>query len=867
MRRSGTNGRASRVLADRVPVGGLPSFAPPWLPVFSPPLTSPVLLALAAALAPAMAQQDLVAGSAAVELPFAGSARVLGAEVTWRGASAVVRRGNRVVTLPENSPWLRLRSGVFDPTVGEPDQAPLLRARHGQRLHVVQFATRVVPEYRAALVDLGLAVRGYLPDSAYLVDGDEAGLERARRLAFVRWVGAFAPGHRLEPALAIAATSPETAATSFDCHVVLADKALRTRAAFAVEELGARVVAARDGSTYLEATLRGDQLAAIAALDEVLWIDRATPVETDMNLARIQGGANAVEFAAGLTGQGLRVQVLEGLQQSHRDWTLPVLVQFDSQEAHGHCTGMIVAGNGSGNTNARGLLPDAQVIESSVFAWGASSRWTVTQAAVDPNGPFRAMQSTASWGNTASLDYTSVSAELDDVLFDHDLPTTQSQSNLGTRFSRPQAWAKNVISVGGIFHRGTESPLDDVWDGGGSLPASIGPAADGRIKPDLIGYYDGVQCGDLMGAEGYTPTDYASSFGGTSAATPMVNGFLGLAQQMFTDGAFGNALPLPPTAANRFANRPHMATAKALLCSTAASYAFTGADHDLARTHQGWGFPAVDALWSVRQKLLVVDESELLQQGQSRTWFVHVAPGTPEFRATLAWSDPAALPNALVHRVNDLDLKVRRFQDGVEWWGNHGLDVGNGSVPGGARDDRNTLEQVWLPNPQPGIYLVTVSAPQIAQDGHVETPQVDADFALVVHPMGGGYRVPTATTVELQSNGPGDLRIAAAGVPAAGWTEGFTFVSTDTARPVGFGDFFGLQYDAFTDAALGTPLQVGDPFHFANAGAEFFPFVPWTVPPPVALSLRGVKFDLTLMLFDALGRVVDVAGVTRSVVP
>ena len=55
------------------------------------------------------------------------------------------------------------------------------------------------------------------------------------------------------------------------------------------------------------------------------------------------------------------------------------------------------------------------------------------------------------------------------------------------------------------------------------------------------------------------------------------------------------------------------------------------------------------------------------------------------------------------------------------------------------------------------------------------------DFALVVHPMGGGYRVPTSMSVVLQSNAPGDLRIVPANVPATGWVEGFTFVSTDTA--------------------------------------------------------------------------------------
>src|SRR5262249_23652434 len=161
-----------------------------------------------------------------------------------------------------------------------------------------------------------------------------------------------------------------------------------------------------------------------------------------------------------------------------------------------------------------------------------------------------------------------------------------------TQLARPEAWAKNVLSVGSVTHFDNPDPTDDVWSDG-----SIGPAADGRIKPDLVAYGDQVLCGDIVGAGGYSPTNYYTSFSGTSAATPIVNGYLGLAQQMFTDGLFHNPLPLPPTDANRFANKPHMTTAKALLLNSAASYPFAGTTANLTRTHQGWGFPNVALLY------------------------------------------------------------------------------------------------------------------------------------------------------------------------------------------------------------------------------------------------------------------------------
>jgi len=793
---------------------------------------------------------------------------VQGSTLRWSSAGAEIERPGRApVALPQADGLLRLRSGTFDPRTGEPGFPTVLGVPANARLFAVQFHTALVPEFRAEIEQLGLEVVAYWPQSAYLVRGDRGAALALAQRPFVRWINAVAAGHKLEPVLAAAFTrnaGPQPA--TIDCNVVLASKSDRNRVVHAVEDIGGQVLNANDGSVYITARLSLAQIAALCARDEVLWVDRDSPIGVDMNFARMQGGANTVEFSGGFVGTGIRAHVLEGVQQTHRDWTRPVLVQHDGLEAHGHCTGMIVGGNGAGNTNARGLLPDAQIVESSVFSWGTLSRYSVTAQALDPTGPFRVMQATASWGHAATLDYTSVTADLDSVLFEFDLATTQSQSNTGSQMSRPQAWAKNVISVGGVWHYDNANPADDTWARAGASAASIGPASDGRIKPDLCAYFDAVGCGDLMGTDGYSVSDYTSSFGGTSAATPIVNGFLGLAQQMFTDGAFGHRLPLPAVAANRFWNKPHMTTAKALLCSTASSYAFSGATHDLARTHQGWGFPAVDRLWQNRAKTLVVDETERLTQGASRLYYVYVAPGTPELRATLTWADPPAIPSAAVHLVNDLDLEVRYFHDGRTWHGNRGLDTSNASVTGGTPNRVDSMEQVWLPQPTPGIYAITVSAPRIAVDGHVETVAVDADFALVVHPMGAGYRATSSVSMQLASAAPGDLRMRLSNLPATGWVEGFTFASLNTSRPYGFGAFFGLEFDEFTAASLSAPAWAGDPFHFVNAGPGMYPFAEYVVPPPLALQLQGATADAFVMLFDATGRVAAMSNVSRCTI-
>src|SRR5262249_35626190 len=252
-----------------------------------------------------------------------------------------------------------------------------------------------------------------------------------------------------------------------------------------------------------------------AAVDRVVGMDPSGTPEPDMDDARTQGGANWLEATAGMTGQGVRGEITEGVEETHVDFAgRPVLLHYDGLDAHGHCTAGIVFGGGASIAGARGMLPGGTMIEAAVQTWAFTrTRYQLVQESVSSSLPWQAMFQTASWGDAPlTLDYTASSAELDQAIFDGDLPVTQSQGNSGTQSSRAQAWAKNVIAVGGVVHNGNSDPLDDAW----AHTASIGPAADGRIKPDLCAYDDAVLTSDLTGAAGFTPFDYNPAFGGTS---------------------------------------------------------------------------------------------------------------------------------------------------------------------------------------------------------------------------------------------------------------------------------------------------------------------------------------------------------------
>lgn len=756
---------------------------------------------------------------------------------------------------------LRFRARSFDPLRAPFEWPGQLGAPAGTRLHLVQFHTQVLPVYRDALRDAGAEVVQALPDNTLYVRVDDAALRRVAAMPCVRWTGPLQNGFKLDAALRAFALFGSGAA---DCNLVLTDKGDRAALAAQVAAVGGEVAALAPGSTMLRARLTPAQLLSLLAGDLVVYADRDGGFGEDMDNARVQTGANYVETLGGYRGNGVRAEIAELFDEAHPDFNnLPnrVLVRSIGALSHGHCTAGIVGGCGANNPAARGVMDECTMIDGGYY--NTADHFGQLQGSVAL--PWQAMQVTASWGGLQTTDYTTVSQALDDALFHFDVPRTQSQSNTGTQLSRPEAWAKNGISVGAVIHNDNADPSDDTWSGS----ASIGPAPDGRLKPDLVGYDDAILTSDRPGTAGYNPNpgvagDYYAAFSGTSGATPIVNGCLGIAQEMFTDGLFGNLLPMPPTPANRFANRPHMTTARALLLNTAEQYDFSGLTHDLTRSHQGWGMPSLARLYDHRDDLVVLDEYDVLQLGDRRRHLIYVAPGTPELRVTVVWSDPAGNPAAGTQLVDDLDLIVTRWSDGEVFFGNHGLDAGTSSQSGGAADTVDNVECVYLAAPSPGLYLVDVVATSILQDEHLETPQADIDFALVMHPMGGGFRTAGSFDLDVTANVPGSLSFSASGAPMIGWTEGFTLLSFSTARGRGLGAMFGVEPDSLSWLVLGQPAVAGDVFHFPNAPGAW-PFAAYQFPDPgLVAALSGLTIDAVVVLLDGseIAAVSDVARVT-----
>jgi len=620
---------------------------------------------------------------------------------------------------------IRLRYEQFNPLVSQPEIPAALRSGDTEQLFIVQFEGVPSQAGRDGLAAASAQIHGYLPDNAYVVRMAPSQQAAVRALPTVRWVGNYHAAYRIDPELIPALLAGNLGKARYNMMVV--DKhndkpALGKQ----IRALGGVVDNEHFGSLLYTATLTPQQLIATAHLDQVLFIDAWSPIEDDVDNARIQGGANHVENQAGYSGSTINLHIYEGIEVSHPAYSGPVINvnSGGASTGHGTNTAGIVFGDGTGNPQFRGFAPDSGKFYTN-YSTVSTSRWQVFSDLVNVHD---VSHTTASWGNARTFFYTTISAESDDNVFDHDIAWTQSQSNAGNQDSRPQAWAKNVFSIGGVRHQNNADPLDDTWSGSGST----GPAQDGRIKPTLAAYYDGI--GTTSTGGGYT-----TSFGGTSGATPICAGHNAIAIEMFTDdsaspgvGPFGNALRNPGGTAHE--NRPHFTTLKCLQVSSASKYAFNTTSTDNRREHVGWGFPSLQKMWDSRADTLVVDETDILTQGQSTTHNVVVPSGQNSFQAVLNWAEVAGNPAATSQLVNDMSLKVTS-PNGTVYWGNDGLEDGNESNVGtaaGPEDHVNSLEAVFVSNPLAGTWTVEVLATAIVIDNHVETPGVDVDYGLVV---------------------------------------------------------------------------------------------------------------------------------------
>jgi len=192
-----------------------------------------------------------------------------------------------------------------------------------------------------------------------------------------------------------------------------------------------------------------------------------------------------------------------------------------------------------------------------------------------------------------------------------------------------------------------------------------------------------------------------------------------------------------------FSDRPDFTTAKAIMINTAFKQALYQLGKDFTRDNHGWGMADVGRLYSRRNNFpIICNECRVLSLADdTATFTVTVPSGALALRATMTYVDVPGKPTWSKSVANDLDLKVTS-PSGTVHWGNCALHIADWNwstctddhpdpdFPG--TEILDTVEYVFLQNPQAGTWTINVIADRILHDGYKETQAMDVDFALVV---------------------------------------------------------------------------------------------------------------------------------------
>lgn len=471
------------------------------------------------------------------------------------------------------------------------------------------------------------------------------------------------------------------------------------------------------GSTIIEIAVPYAQIDEVVEKPYVKWVELipAPAVKEDTRGRSLHRASNLdtqTPTGRNYTGAGVGVMVRDdGVVGPHIDFQGRIDNSASSTvgQTHGDGVAGILAGAGNLDPTKRGMAAGADVF---VVQYASSFLDTATTDLIN-NGSVQITNS--SYGDGCNDGYTTISRTVDTQTNNNpSLLHVFSAGNSGTSncgYGAGSGWGnitgghkqgKNVIATANTFFNGSLA---------GS--SSRGPAADGRIKPDITAH-----------GQNQESTDENNSylvFGGTSGAAP---GIAGVSAQLYEAYASLNGGAFPESA-----------LIKATLLNTANDYGNTGPDFSF-----GWGM--VNGLRAVQ---LIEDGRYLnstISQGGSNNHSISVPANTREVRFMVYWSDAPAAPGASPALVNDLDLVVTDPGSTTHqpWILDTTPNAAFLNTPATTGTDRlNNMEQVLITNPAAGTYNINIAGfnvPMGPQKYYV-VYEIITDGITLTYPQGG----------------------------------------------------------------------------------------------------------------------------------
>ncbi|MEE9152098.1 MAG: S8 family serine peptidase, partial [Thermoplasmata archaeon] len=594
--------------------------------------------------------------------------------------------------------FINLKAARFDPLFEEPNIPLELTYPDETAYYLVQCKDPIQSGWVEKILDTGAIILGYIPDYTYILHMEKDVKRSIENLPFIRWIGIYHPAYKIEENLLSANGPVQLNVMIFEVDF---DTKYLQQIRDKITSFGGSIFGEEDNIIRTE--IDASKIRDIAFIPDVEWIDEFELPVALMDNIRVFTGAESPLHEYGFTGTGIVGEVKDsGLDTDHPEFE-GQLIGTDgsiSEDSHGTSTFGIVFARGA-TPRAKGMLPGAQGVFAS---WGVGRKQSIANLVNNWGGLFQSN----SWSSGSSDgSYSSFSRQNDEAIFEYDVTMLYASGNGGDDGATTQdSSAKNVIAVGALNHYDNKDRTDDQHTG---TQGNKGPTDDGRIKPDVVGPFDSI----------YTTTSgdgYTSGFGGTSGATPIAAGAVGLIYEMYRENHFGN---------NPTGTMPHAATVKAILIADAYQYEFSQGD----RFAQGWGLVDVGNVYNIGENHFIDDEKNALRTGDVTSYKITPTTSTP-LKISLVWTDVPGTTSSSMHLINDLSLMVTD-PNGIVYHGNFGLDGSKWSLSEGWRDHINNVENVFIENPISGEWTIEVIGENIPIDGVTETPEVDQSYALV----------------------------------------------------------------------------------------------------------------------------------------
>lgn len=589
----------------------------------------------------------------------------------------------------------------------------------GRNIGIVQFKKSISAKEQEQLTQTyGIRFLQYLPKQAFIASWTNELTATQLQDMGIKSVVPYLPSYKIDPVLTEKPypTWIQKGADMIEVHVVCLDVAPTATLSPLIAAYAVSKTVQWHNQQTITIIIHESDLSKIAELPFVMAImPTSAPVQKENLMERTNHRVNTIDasYVSGLHFDGTGVNVGigdDGVIGPHIDFTGRVsnyATNTTATDTHGDHVAGIVGGAGNWDPTTTGNAKGAQLHIYDYYD-------NINNAATDyVTQNIRILSN--SLGQGCNAGYDNDAHDMDALILSvPSLISVHSSGNSGQQncggnsqgfFTITGGYksGKNAIAVGNVTNEDVLAPS-----------SSKGPAADGRIKPEIVAVGT-----DVISTQ---PNNTYDSFTGTSMACPGASGTIADLFQAYQSLNGGND--------------PYSAVLKAVVMNTADDLGNRGPDFK-------YGFGRINARRAYNALAANNFFIDSVDNATTKTFTINVPNNVTQLKLMCYWHDVegnVASSKALVNDINIMleDANAFTYLPLVLNPANNNTTL-NATATEGV-DDLNNTEQIVLDFPQPGTYTMYVEGydiPSGPQKFVVSYEYLTTDSITLTYPTGG----------------------------------------------------------------------------------------------------------------------------------